>query len=452
MIRFQRAYLPVLAAPLAIGLLAIATMFGGASRLDILPPLAVRIAGIAVIAWIIWTAAPSTLARERTVPLIWAAMFAVPLAQLVPLPWTVWTTLPGHQLARDVNMALGLAPWHAISLTPDRTFNGLLALIPAFAAWLIARRLDENGRKAMLSAIALLTLASAVVGLMQRAAGSTSNLYFYAVTNETSSVGFFSNANHHAVFLCCGLIAVLGWLAQQVRRKKRGAPLDGMLALGAMAVIGASIIATESRAGVMLAPLALLFGMTLLPFHMLGIGPRTVRIGSLLVVGTGALAATLLIGGFLGDFGVSNGISDDSRLANLPIFVRIATDNLPFGAGMGSFDPVFRGYEETKTLNFSYLNNAHNDYAQIAIEAGLAGIGLVLIFLIWFFRRLFRQVVRGLPRSGSERMQWAGAGMVLLMLIHSVVDYPLRTAALSVLFGICCAFLSPPLVPSGEQG
>jgi hypothetical protein len=34
--------------------------------------------------------------------------------------------------------------------------------------------------------------------------------------------------------------------------------------------------------------------------------------------------------------------------------------------------------------------------------------------------------------------------VIVLILLHSVVDYPLRTPTLSVLFAIACAFLIPP--------
>lgn len=451
MIRFHRSYLPVIAAPLAATLLAVAVLFGGASRIDLLPPIVVRISGLIVIAWLIWAAVPATFARDRLALLIWAGLFLVPLVQLVPLPWGLWSELPGRALARDVNLALGQTPWHGLSLTPDRTLNGLLALIPAFAAWLLGRRLDETGQNRLFAVVALLAVASAFLGLMQRAGGSGSALYLYAITNDDSSVGIFSNANHHSLFLCCGVVAVLFWLAGTVKASRGLPPGKTVIALCALAIIGASVLATSSRAGVMLLPVALLAGLAMIPFSSLGIGPVTLRISAALVAGVGALGVALLLNGTFGKFGLENSVIRDGRLDNIPLFARIVKDQFPYGSGLGSFDPVFRGYEATRTLGISYLNNAHNDYAQVLIEAGVAGMALLALFALWYVRRVLPLWLSGVPKRAPERVVWASAAMVTLLLIHSAVDYPLRTAALSVLFGFCAAFLAPPLSASGRQ-
>ena len=59
----------------------------------------------------------------------------------------------------------------------------------------------------------VLALASATLGLIQLTMGAGSPLYFYHVTNEDSSVGFFSNANHLALFLAGAIVIALAWLA-----------------------------------------------------------------------------------------------------------------------------------------------------------------------------------------------------------------------------------------------
>ena len=451
MIRLRRAYLPAITASLAVVLLVTAVLFGGASRLDVLPPIVARLAGLATIAWLLWAAVPQAAPSDRMARLIWFGLFLIPLFQLIPLPWSVWIHLPGRELVRDVDAALELTPWHGISLTPDRTLKGMLALIPAFAAWLAGRRLDETGRERLLHALAALALASAVLGLAQRAGGPSSRLYFYAITNADSSVGLFSNANHHALFLCCGIVAVLFWLSGRARAARALPTTPALVALLSIAVMGGSILATSSRAGVIIAPVALLAGLAMLPWRRLGIGPVTLRSGAIAVVASGALAVVLVLSGTFGEFGVSNSISEDGRIGNLSLFARIIGDQFPFGAGLGSFDPLFRGYEQTATLSLSYLNNAHNDYAQIMIEAGLAGMLLLALFGLWWSRRTFAILRAGLPQRADERLAWAGSAITGSLLVHSLVDYPLRTAALSVVFGFCCAFISLPVAEPGQD-
>lgn len=427
----------------ALVLLFAAVLFGGASRLDLVAPIVVRVVAIGALVWLVWTAPPRALALPWAQAALLAGLFAVPLAQLVPLPWPVWTSLPGRDHARQVFELLGNTPWQPLSLAPSRTLNALLALLPALAAFLIGVRLDADGRATVVALVAVLASVSAVLGLMQFVAGSQSPLYFYAITNSDSSVGFFSNANHHSLFLCSGIVAAFLWLGGVMRDRGKLPPGESIVALGAIAVMIVSIAATGSRAGAGLSVIALLGGSMLLPLERIGMRGR-VRLG---LIGAPSLALALLIGlAYAGVFGerlmVERGPNE--RIDHLPMFGRIIADHLPFGSGLGSFDPVFRGYETVEDLYFNYLNNAHNDYAQIAIEAGLPGLALLAGFGVWFAILAARAWLRPDESERVARQQRASTIVVVMLLAHSAVDYPLRTAALSVVFAFACAFLTAP--------
>ena len=65
---------------------------------------------------------------------------------------------------------------------------------------------------------------------------------------------------------------------------------------------------------------------------------------------------------------------------------RIQTGGLPplLGWGLGTFPTIYPSFRSFYTNLF--VNQAHNDYAQLLVETGLLGFGLML----WFVFRLYR--------------------------------------------------------------
>ena len=428
----------------AMALAIVALLFGGASRLDVAAPLVVRILAVGMIVWLIW-AKHGTPLRIGVIPaILWAGLFAIPLVQLIPLPWSLWSGLPGRDFPRALFQALHETPWQPLSMTPDRTINGIVALLPALAAYLLGLRLDTAGRVNLMAFVLLLTAASAILGLLQVASGQGSALYFYAITNADSSVGFFSNANHHALFLCTGIVLTFLWLGEQLSGR-RTIPMGPVLAAAVLlALLFASIAGTGSRAGAILSVAAFAGGIVLLPIKGLGLKRWHVAagIGAPLILLCGGLFLSL--NGIILKDRFQMGSMEDDRFARLPMFGKMIGDFFPIGSGVGSFDPIYRSYETVETLNFGYLNNAHNDYAQIAIEAGLGGLILLALFLGYYAASIYRLWRSPAADSSLNRQQRAAVIVIALLLVHSGVDYPLRTAALSVVFAFLCAFLTPP--------
>jgi O-antigen ligase len=126
---------------------------------------------------------------------------------------------------------------------------------------------------------------------------------------------------------------------------------------------------------------------------------------------------------------------------------RAITDFWPLGSGLGSFAEAFARYEPREAAGNAYVNHAHNDYLELVLEFGLIIIPVLLGFLMWWGQRVVRIWLAG----GGNR--WAEAGTVAsaAILAHEVVDYPLRTAAISVIFVACLALMTLPLCDAVKQ-
>ena len=106
-----------------------------------------------------------------------------------------------------------------------------------------------------------------------------------------------------------------------------------------------------------------------------------------------------------------------------------------WGWGLGTFPTVYPSYRSFYTNLF--VNEAHNDYAQLLVETGLLGFGLML----WFLVRLYRY---GLPTSRRWEFKWDGAVSLAALLgctgilLHSFVDFNLQIPANAALFYVLC--------------
>jgi O-antigen ligase len=110
---------------------------------------------------------------------------------------------------------------------------------------------------------------------------------------------------------------------------------------------------------------------------------------------------------------------------------------LPLGSGFGTFDPAFRRFEPDSLLSTIYFNQAHNEPVQLAIEGGLPVLLLLLFFLVWWSRAAL-SAVRSSHSASKRPLSRAMAAVTVILLLSSLVDYPLRTPLLSGLFALAC--------------
>jgi hypothetical protein len=143
----------------------------------------------------------------------------------------------------------------------------------------------------------------------------------------------------------------------------------------------------------------------------------------------------------------------DTRVGFVRNTIDAAVAYMPFGSGVGTFVPVYGMFERPEdALINAYANHAHNDLVEAWLESGILGAVLMLLFAVWLTWRSVSIWRRG-PPPGARTIDWslarAATIIVALVGLHSLVDYPLRTAAMMAIMAFACALLIEP-VTAGE--
>ena len=396
-----------------------------------------QLAGLAIIAWAASTSTEEPLPGPAKVLLLILAVAIVAIAlQLIPLPPSVWNHGSREHVTDGFRILGRPIPALPSSLAPYDTLTTLLCVIPPLAMFCAMTRLRAYRPAWLAAALLSGTGAGILLGTLQLGGRADSPWYLYRQTNPGFAVGFFANANHMAdlLVICLPFLAALAMAAQGRERQRRSAILS--LGIGGALVILVGIALNGSLAGYALA-LPVLCGAAIIVL------PRSNRmrlwlaaLAALALVAAVAGLATSSIGGTrLGEEATT---SVQSRQQIFATTGEAITDFMPFGSGLGSFLKVYRLHEHPDKVTDEYVIHAHNDYAELALELGIPGVVLVLAFFAWWTSALWAAWRRGTGTPFARAAAIASAAI----LVHSLVDYPLRTAAISACFAMCLALLA----------
>jgi O-antigen ligase len=418
-------------------------IFGGGTRQGLWSDALVQVVSLPLLAIaILRLKARASPSEFRLALLVIGAVIVVPILQLLPLPPWIWTILPGRAEVAGAYRAAGVPlPFLPISLEPLTTLRSLLSLLPAIAVFLGVLSLRKQAEFRWLL---LLIFAVAVVGagleLLQLAGGVHSPLRFYEITNVHRGVGFFANSNHQAAFLysTIGYAAIWASLARRDRSAKVAFRLTVAAVLVVAIVIG--LVATQSRFGVLL---GLAAGFCSIPLAAgLASEANRGRIVKLAMAVNGLALLLAFLFGFAGFADrISEGLSSDVRWPAARITWKAAVDHLPFGSGIGTFAPIFQRYEPVNLLAETYVNRAHNDWLEAWLEGGVASAAVICALLSCFVFLAYRSWRPADPNARLVAYARAGSVCAALLAVHSLLDYPLRTTALTVMLAISCAFM-----------
>jgi O-antigen ligase len=407
----------------------------GGSAQGIWANMILQLAGIAIIAW-----AAMNRSEERVAPaarqLLWLAVLALVIVavQLIPLSPDIWARLGPRAKVAEGLRALGIQlPPEPLSLTPALGLDTFLRIIPAVAIFCAMVRLKAYRPRWLAFALIAGTLAGISLGAMQVASSAG---YLYEETSPGRGVGFFANADHMATLLIMTVpfLSAIVAAARTASMQRYSAVVAIAAGLGIVVVVGIAL--NGSLAGYGLAfPVVAASALIVLPPNS-RLRLWVVGLAVLLAVGSVAAIETTSIGS--NKIGEHAATSAQSRADIFATTSRAAADFMPFGSGLGSFRSIYQLYERPEQVTTEYVVHAHNDYAEIALELGLAGIVLMLAFLAWWAASVWR------AWRTAEAGPFARAAAVAsaAVLVHSLADFPLRTAAIGACFGMCLALLA----------
>jgi O-antigen ligase len=427
-------------------LLGLALLLGGGSLRFPLTRLIVEIAAAGVLVWYAvrgWRAPVDRWSGAAILLLL--LILTLPLVQMVPLPPSIWTTLPGREDATQILQAAGLASqWMPISLQPDATRLAAAYLIPPITMFIVTLHATSTQRVLYGWVIVAMALIGALLGLLQ--AGGSQSFYLYDTGRFTAATGLFANKNHHVDLL---LIAILLTSALTVTARQLGLRSPSrLMAAGAIVILTLAVPAANSRMGLLLLPIALLPAILMLTpreyYHKVRLRQATIAVAVLAVLGMiGASSGVVnrLLDRFGGD--------PDARFKFWPDVITAFEHYSPVGSGLGSFIKIFQRHESMSTLHFTYVFHAHNDYMEIALETGAAGIVLIAIALLLLGIATWR-VLKPAARGAFTSVHVACVCGITILAMHSLVDYPLRTLALACVLAFLSGCLAP--APAGRRG
>ncbi len=361
-------------------------------------------------------------------------------------------TLAARLGAAAVALALALPFLFGVTRSPNSNFWPLMA--SAACAWTLAALAwagcGPRGRlaPAMAAGLLLAALASAIIGLVQYFVGDPGLAPWVRSSSIGQAIGNLRQRNQQATLLALGAWALLWWLGRLQARAQSGGRDGPLLALAALApsalaLLAAASAATVSRTGALqwLAVLALLLlwrrsiGALALTGGALGLacyGLAAWGLPILLEQHTGEPAERLL-----GRMTDASEHPCTSRVALWSNVLRLISLRPWTGWGWGELDwaHYITPFEGTRFC--ALLDNAHNLPLQLAVELGVPAMALLLGAAAWLTWRArpWREIEPG------RQLAW---GVLALIGLHSLVEYPLWYGPFQLAMALALACLGQP--------
>jgi O-antigen ligase len=386
---------------------------------------------------------PTTFAaRAFAVP---ALLAAVVLLQLIPLPALMVERFAG----RENPLAEGRM---ALSIEPYATRTHFLILLACFIVFYLAQIASENRSRKQRLIVSLLVLGTveAFYGLVQYLSG-WQHIFFYAKKYDLEeATGTYINRNHYSGLLEMILpfsVALLLYEYEKLRGKRSSAPANVrdfltrqslqrlLLCLFVAVILFAALFFSRSRMGI-----AAACASVLVVFGLAGVSRFHGKMGLLLSAGFVALSIGLAVwigpGSIVERFaGVEQEFSvhEQSRLAIWEDARGLVRQHPLLGSGLGTFPVAYTAFQTTFLGQF--VNHAHNDYLELAIDVGLPAALILFGGILWILAR----AVRTFLNAGGkfERCVALGcAGSIVAILLHSMTDFNLYIPANAILFSL----------------
>lgn len=383
----------------------------------------------------------------RAVWIIAALVLIVPFVQIIPLPPALWHALPGRELEQASLALIGRQDaWMPISVAPANTLGSLLAMACVSLVMLLVAALAPRDRTRLCGVIAAVGLASILLGGLQLAQPDSGAWSLYRAHDKGYLVGFQAARNAETDILKAAVLAFAVYVASRLRKSRNPGLLWVLTALGLfVGLLGVAL--TGSRTGL------LLLGITV-PAVIVVLWPALRRTNLPLPRIIAAIVVVLALAALA--LGFSDGgrkvllrfaLHDLSRITIWQDTLTAIGNVWPVGGGFGTFQELFNSVEALETVDPAVAGRAHNDWLEVTLEAGLAGLAALLAIagvLTHMLRRALAAVRNGAWGSDARSHLVFAIATLLVAALHAVDDFPLRNLAQAMLCAIAVGMIAPP--------
>jgi O-antigen ligase len=328
-----------------------------------------------------------------------------------------------------------------LSFVPFATqieFFKWFALIALFL-FLLKWKGFAKGRLTLIAVIMFVGILESLYGMLEFFSGHKHILNLEASSLISSVSGTFINRNYFAGYLLMVIPLAIGYIFYResfnedisVGWHRRLSSLDGktyFLVFGVILMI-LGLLFSASRMGIL--SLLLSFTVVALFFRNPERGQRLSKTPIFI------LGLALLWGALIGldavisrFFTVSEGFKGRWEIwANT---LQIIKDFPLLGSGLGTFTQVFPAYRSFHIEGL--VTHAENDFLQLASEAGLIGMGLLIITFLFLLYKAFSGIRKLSPRDSQRYLGIGGLVGILALIFHSMVERNIQVPANAFLF------------------
>lgn len=380
--------------------LFLALVFGGGAGPGLFTDSLLQAAIVLAVAFVL--TGPSSLPASPVIVVFLVLTALAGLMQVVPLPaWLFTGTRP------DIFMQIdGDSPFRVVSLGVGRTLEASAFALSALLFAIAVTKLRGEHVRGLLPFFFIGVACNMLAGAMQFSMAQDASLQSWLP--YSIKAGLFANVNHFSTLLFAS-IPLIVYYGLFVGR--------GVLMSLAIPAILLILLAAGSRAGV-----AIGLAITVLSFLFLAWRSRagTLTSGALFVgLGIYSFGATTK---FVGDLDPGFG-----RMEFMRTTLEGLKDNWVWGIGYGNFLSGYGPYERAEMIFRPYVNHVHNDFLEVAFEGGILAMALMALYVLLFLLRM---------RHRLDPLQRAAFLSIVFILLHSTIDYPLRTMAIAVTFAL----------------
>jgi O-antigen ligase len=372
----------------------------------------------------------------------------------VPLP-PGWVAFLSPESARIHSLTEILdirRDWITISIEPHVSRVALMKTL-AYVAILFLFLAVVNNRSRVLTAARVLVYAAvlhAVYAVLMHLSNVSEQHFGTLIMHGSAASGFYVNRNHFAGMLEMTLAIGIGLLIAGLSDRVAGSwkaffrhliewiLSPKMLLRLSLCILVIALTTTHSRMG------NTAFFSSLLVAGVIGIAlSRHATRNTVILLASLVVLDLAIVGSWFGVEKLAARLEattvQDVQEREDPAVHTIALirDYPVFGAGPGTFYVAFPKYRPERVVNF--YDYTHNDYAQIAAETGVVGLGLLaLVVVVTLAVALRAQWIRRDPLMRG--VSFACVMGVTSILIHSWVDFNLQIPANAAYFMVLLAF------------